>query len=84
MARKDGWPGLRERYGLRFREEPRSMEAGLMYGAAASGDVDVIGAYATDGRIEKFRLSSCSKTTEVFSPVSGGAAGPPRDSRPPS
>ena len=44
------------------------MEAGLMYGAAASGEVDVIGAYATDGRIEKFRLRVLKDDRGFFPP----------------
>ncbi len=51
LVRGDGYPGLAQRYGLRFDHAPRSMEAGLMYRAAAEGQIDVISAYATDGRI---------------------------------
>lgn len=51
FAREDGWPGLRARYALSFARGPFGMEAGLMYEAAAQGQVDVIGAYSTDGRL---------------------------------
>jgi osmoprotectant transport system substrate-binding protein len=68
LGRKDGWPGLRERYLLSFRDEPRSMEAGLMYGAVAGGEVDVIGAYATDGRIDKFGLRVLEDDRHFFPP----------------
>ncbi len=44
------WRALEEAYGLRFAEE-RAMDPSLMYEALARGDVDVIGAYSTDGRI---------------------------------
>jgi glycine betaine/choline ABC-type transport system substrate-binding protein len=68
MGREDGWPGLRRRYGLAPREQPRSMEAGLMYGAVAAGEVDVIGAYATDGRIDKFSLRVLKDDKRFFPP----------------
>ncbi len=51
LTRPDGLPGLTERYeGLEFGDE-RGMDAGIMYQAVDSGDVDVISAFATDGRI---------------------------------
>ena len=56
LARNDGWPGMSKAYGLTFKREPSSMEAGLMYQAAASGQVDVISAYSTDGRIDTLHL----------------------------
>lgn len=44
------WRALEGTYGLRFREQ-RAMDPSLMVEALARGDVDVIGAYSTDGRI---------------------------------
>jgi osmoprotectant transport system permease protein len=49
------WRALQSVYGLRFREE-RAMDSALMYQAVASGDVDVISAYSTDGRIASLGL----------------------------
>ena len=49
------WPAVRDTYGLDFREE-RAMDASLMYQAAATGEVDVISAYTTDGRIAAYDL----------------------------
>ncbi len=68
MAREDGYPGLRVHYGLDFEREPKTMEAGLMYGAVANGEVDVISAYATDGRIEKFQLRVLEDDRAFFPP----------------
>jgi len=67
-ARQDGWPGLRERYHLDFRSAPRTLEAGLMYRAAQQSEVDVISAYATDGRIEKFDLLVLEDDQHFFPP----------------
>jgi len=52
FAREDGWPGLRAHYGLMFGRGPFGMEAGLMYKAAAAGQIDVISAYSTDARLD--------------------------------
>ena len=49
------WPPVRDTYGLSFREL-RSMDVSLMYQAVATGEVDVISAYGTDGRIDAFDL----------------------------
>jgi glycine betaine/choline ABC-type transport system substrate-binding protein len=68
MARQDGWPGLRERYHLAFRSAPRTLEAGLMYRAAQESEVDLISAYATDGRIEKFDLLVLEDDKHFFPP----------------
>jgi osmoprotectant transport system permease protein len=44
------WSALQRSYGLAFRAE-RSMDSSLMYQAVAQGEVDVITAFSTDGRI---------------------------------
>jgi osmoprotectant transport system permease protein len=49
------WAGLRAAYGLRFRGE-RQMQPDFMYAAAASGEVDVIAGYTSDGLIAKYDL----------------------------
>jgi osmoprotectant transport system permease protein len=49
------WTKLRDAYGLRFREQ-RQMQSEFMYAAAAAGEVDVISAYTSDGRIAQHDL----------------------------
>ncbi len=44
------WQALRQGYGLRF-ERQRQYQSTFMYKAVASGDVDVISAFSSDGRI---------------------------------
>jgi glycine betaine/choline ABC-type transport system substrate-binding protein len=68
MVRDDGYPGLREAYGLDFERPPKSMEAGLMYGAVAAGAVDVICSYATDGRVESLGLRTLVDDRDFFPP----------------
>ncbi len=49
------WTALRDAYGLKFREQ-RQMQAEFMYPAAANGEIDVISAYTSDGRIAQHDL----------------------------
>lgn len=53
--RRPEWRQLRDRYQLRFREKIEA-DPTLMYGAVRDGRVDVIVAYTSDGRIEKYGL----------------------------
>ena len=65
--RPDGYPGIRSAYGLRFGEV-RDLDPALMYQAIASGEVDVIAAFATDGRIEAFDLQPLEDDRRFFPP----------------
>ena len=49
------WLGLRKAYGLSFRAQ-RQMQPDFMYAAVASGEVDVIAGYTSDGLIAKYDL----------------------------
>jgi osmoprotectant transport system permease protein len=49
------WAGLQKTYGLKFRAQ-RQMQPDFMYAAAASGEVDVIAGYTSDGLIAKYDL----------------------------
>ncbi|MCZ6714907.1 MAG: ABC transporter permease subunit [Deltaproteobacteria bacterium] len=61
------WSALREAYGFAFRSE-RSMDSSLMYQAAAAGEVDVISAFSTDGRIVAFGLRVLEDDLGVIPP----------------
>jgi osmoprotectant transport system permease protein len=50
------WKAIRDAYGLRFRAQ-RTMQSDFMYQAAKAGDVDVVSAYTSDGRIAQFDLA---------------------------
>lgn len=67
MERPDGYPGLRESYGVEFGRTI-DLNPGLMYQAAADGQVDVIGAFATDGRIAEFGLKTLDDDRSFFPP----------------
>ena len=49
------WAGISQTYGLKFRQQ-RQMQPDFMYAAAASGEVDVIAGYTSDGLIAKYDL----------------------------
>lgn len=49
------WAGLQKSYGIAFRAQ-RQMQPDFMYAAAASGEVDVIAGYTSDGLIAKYDL----------------------------
>ena len=54
LNRSDGWPGLKRAYGL--AQEPRGLDHGIAYEAIAGGQIDVMDIYATDAKIERYRL----------------------------
>jgi osmoprotectant transport system permease protein len=49
------WAALQKTYGLNFRQQ-RQMQPDFMYAAVASGEVDVIAGYTSDGLIAKYDL----------------------------
>jgi len=49
------WASLQKTYGLSFRAQ-RTMQPDFMYAAVASGEVDVIAGYTSDGLITKYDL----------------------------
>ena len=55
LERDDGWPGLRTRYGLTLART-EVMEHALTYRAIASGQVDVMDVFSTDGQLERLKL----------------------------
>ena len=61
------WTSLEQTYGLAFRSE-RSMDSSLMYQAVAEGDVDVISAFSTDGRIAEFDIALLADDRGVIPP----------------
>lgn len=65
--RPDGYPGLKKVYGLRFGRV-YDLEAALMYRALAEDEVDVISAYATDGRIDALDLTLLADDRHFFPP----------------
>ncbi len=65
--RPDGYPGLRKTYGLKFGSV-RDLDAAIMYEAVARKQVDVICAFATDGRIAAYKLTPLEDDRHFFPP----------------
>jgi osmoprotectant transport system permease protein len=61
------WAGLRKAYGLSFRAQ-RQMQAEFMYPAIAAGEVDVIAAYTSDGRIAQYGLDVLPDPKQAIPP----------------
>lgn len=61
------WKALQQAYGLTFSSR-RSMDPSLMYQALANGDVDVISAFSTDGRISALDLTVLADDKGVIPP----------------
>lgn len=56
IGRADGWPGLKQVYGLPW-STPRGLDHGLAYEAIAQRQVDVIDIYSTDAKIAAHQLT---------------------------
>ncbi|MEA2821150.1 MAG: osmoprotectant transport system substrate-binding protein opuBD, partial [Bradyrhizobium sp.] len=61
------WAGLQKAYGLTFRAQ-RQMQPDFMYAAVASGEVDVIAGYTSDGLIAKYDLVVLDDTKHAIPP----------------
>jgi osmoprotectant transport system permease protein len=67
MERPDGYPGLRRAYSFDFGRTA-DLDPGLMYKALADGQVDVICAFATEGRIAAYNLRVLQDDNSFFPP----------------
>ncbi|HEV8201509.1 MAG TPA: glycine betaine ABC transporter substrate-binding protein [Candidatus Polarisedimenticolia bacterium] len=65
LNRHDGWPLVRERYGLP-QKNVRSMDHDLAYRALAAGEVDAIDLYTTDAEIPAYDLRVLEDDLQVF------------------
>ncbi len=64
---REEWAAPKRVYGLDFRTE-LSMDPALMYQAVAQGDVDVISAFSTDGRIAAYDIALLEDDRGVIPP----------------
>jgi osmoprotectant transport system permease protein len=65
ISRSDGWPLLRDRYGLPQREV-RGMDHDLAYRALESGAIQATDLYSTDAEILYYRLLALEDDRRVF------------------
>jgi osmoprotectant transport system permease protein len=72
IGRPDGLPGITRAYGLRFRQV-RPLLPAVKYQALASGDVDIIDGYSTDGLIARYDLVVLDDDRRFFPPYEAAA-----------
>ncbi len=61
------WQALRATYRLLFKNQ-RTMQPEFMYPAVAGGDVDVISAYTSDGRVAQYDLATIADNRHAIPP----------------
>jgi len=61
------WAGVRNAYELKFRAQ-RQMQPDFMYAAVASGEVDVIAGYTSDGLVAKYDLVALDDPRHAIPP----------------
>ncbi|MGY4257394.1 osmoprotectant transport system permease protein [Bradyrhizobium sp. USDA 4516] len=61
------WTALHKAYGLLFRTQ-RQMQPDFMYAAVASGNVDVIAGYTSEGRIKEYDLVTLADPKHAIPP----------------
>ena len=72
LGRPDGAPGLASAYGLRWRAV-RPLAPAVKYTALASGAVDIIDGYSTDGLLSKYDLVTLDDDLHFFPPYEAAA-----------
>lgn len=68
QQRPDGLLGLLQTYSLKMRQQPKSMDLGLLYKAIEQGQVDLISANATDGMLSVMDLKVLRDDKGYFPP----------------
>jgi osmoprotectant transport system permease protein len=77
IGRPDGLAGLTPVYGMHFRAV-RPLSPALKYRALASGGVDVIDAYSTDGLLARYSFVTLADDRGFFPPYDAAAVVSPR------
>mgnify|MGYP000518897432 CR=1 FL=1 len=72
IQRADGLPGLKQLYGLQFRNVV-GMQQSLKYQATDAGDVDVLDVYTTDGRLAVYDFIILEDDRQFFPPYDAAA-----------
>ncbi|TLS38082.1 glycine betaine ABC transporter substrate-binding protein [Pseudalkalibacillus caeni] len=65
--REDGYDALVDAYGFNFKDT-KSIDPNIMYKAVKDGEVGVIPAFTTDGRIARFDLATTKDDKSFFPP----------------
>ena len=65
--RKDGLPGLKEKYGMEFKEDLQ-LAIGLRYQALKNDQIQVVNGYSTDGMISAMKLKRLKDDKNLWPP----------------
>jgi osmoprotectant transport system substrate-binding protein len=68
QERPDGLRGLEAAYGLKFNDDPRTMDLGLLYRALSADQVDMVAGNSTDGPIRALGLIALEDNKHYFPP----------------
>ena len=68
LQRADGYPGLSEKYALRFAAPPKAMDLSLIYRALQQKQVDLVAGDATSGLIQAYGLTMLQDSRHYFPP----------------
>nr|WP_290228207.1 glycine betaine ABC transporter substrate-binding protein [Trichocoleus desertorum] len=68
LERADGFPGLAKTYNLKFAEQPKVMDLGLLYRALTDKQVDLVAGNSTDGLIDSLGLVVLQDDKQYFPP----------------
>lgn len=68
LNREDGFPGLSKIYNLKFKEQPKVMDLGLLYRALTEKQVDLVAGNSTDGLIPTLDLVVLKDDKQYFPP----------------
>lgn len=66
----DGYNPLVKTYGFKFKDV-KTMQTGLRYKAVENGDIQVMDAYATDGKLKEFDMKLLVDDKQFFPPYNG-------------
>lgn len=70
LNRQDGLLGVQKEYGFTFKDA-KGIDGATRYVALASGDVQVVDAFSTDGLLKKYNLTVLEDDKGVFPPYYG-------------
>lgn len=73
LNREDGFPGLAKTYNLKFREQPKVMDLGLLYRALQDKQVDLVAGNSTDGLLSSLDLTVLQDDKRYFPPYEAAA-----------
>lgn len=73
LNREDGFPGLAKHYNLKFTQQPKVMDLGLLYRSLNDKQVDIVAGNTTDGLLSTLDLTVLQDDKRYFPPYEAAA-----------